>query len=736
MTTARTPRDPNALLARIDSWLESHARLTCLALYAVALGLRGVHLLGFRDTLLARVLLMDEAYYHAEAWNLIRGVPNPTDSWFMTPLYPYFLSLVFRLVGDGPTGPYAVQLVLGASIAPMIFTLARRAMRASLALVAALGVASFAPIVFFEALLLVEWLVLLALTGALLAAVRAPASRTHAALSGALLGVATLGRGSNLLLVLPLAVWFRGLPGAERGRARQRLGAFLAGCALALAPLFLYNALRASQPLLLTANGGFNLFIGNGPEATGIFALPAGLDLAQDPLALRYVQRETHEQVTASQASRFWLERTWGWVREHPGRTLRLFLWKLMLFWNRFSIPQVESFVSATRDLALSRFPFWHSYTIFPLAGLGAGLGIFELGRARRRGKTPPKRARALALVAICALLYGMSIALFFITDRYRVPVMPLLIVLAAYAGGEVLGALYTGRRKRFLALGVLLLAGLAVTSPEQLRIDRRGVERDLLVHNALRYAKGGWFRHAIREYELALRLAPEDPGVRDGLARMHARAGNDSLAVLQLRDLLRDEPGYARSWYNLGNVYRRIERFEEAVGAYRRALEIEPRREAAWNNLGEAFRAQGDTARAAAAYERALQIVPGYEQALNNLAALRGSQGDAEAAEAGFRAAVAANPRYVPALRNLAILLTNTGRYEEALETWRRILVVDPDNGLASRTIREVEAARGPREGAMGAAAPRVTSLTQVHVDRVRDRERHRAAEVHRLRG
>ncbi len=692
-----------ARLARWDAWIGGHARLLAAALYGVALLLRIVHLVDYRDSLLAHVFLMDEAYYHAEAWNLVRGVPLASDSWFMTPVYPYFLSLVFRVTGDSPTAAYAVQMILGALAAPLVFVLARRMVTNTGALVAGVAMATFAPVIFFESLFLVEWLVLVTWLGSTALAVRMPRGRVHALLAGVLLGVATLGRGSNALLLVPMGLWFawrnrgdasrsedarRSADTHRRGRlpvwlpvwSRQVLR-FGAGWLVVLLPLFVYNATHAQQPVLMTANAGFNLYLGNGPGATGIFQLPDGIDLAQDPLALRYVQRQTGTRVTASEASRFWAHETWAWVREHPGGTLELLAWKVALFWNRFPIPQIESFTSVAPLYRLGGFPYWSSYWILPLGLVG---GLLALVRLRKRDSTARDEA---GLVALGVAAYVAAIALFFVTDRYRIAAMPHLIVLSVYVCSDIVRHLAVRKRATALGIGLLLVGAAGVTAPDLLAIDRAKVGRDLLVHDALRFAKAGAFDAAIEAYETALRGAPQDADLRDGVARLYARAGRDTLAIATFLDLLQHEES-ARSWYNLGNVYRRSRRHLEAVHAYRRALDLEPKRETAWNNLGESYRALGDTAAAANAYMRAIEIVPGHEQALNNLGALRASQGDAHAAEAGFRAAVQANPRYVPAWTNLAILLTGNARYREALDAWRMIRALDPDNAVAQQAL------------------------------------------------
>ncbi len=704
----RALRALSALPRAADAWLASHQAVAAVVLYLIAVGLRTVHWLTFRDTLLARVFLMDEAYYHEEALSLVRGIPNPTDSYFMTPVYPLFLSLVYRVAGESASAAYALQLLLGALAAPGVFLLARRALPATWAAAAGLAIASFAPVVFYEALLLVEWMILLALLGATLLAVRAPASRAQALACGACLGLAVLGRGSNLILAPVFAAWFVFRCGG-RSRALAQVGRLTLGCIAVLSPLLVYNARHAEQPLLLTANAGFNLYLGNGPEATGLFLVPEKLDLAQDPHALRYVQRETGARATASVAARFWMQKTLQWMRAHPRRALELLAWKWVLFWNRFSFPQVESFESAARGLPLGAVPFWHGYAVLPLALLGALLAFLDLGRAQRRlGRAAPTQqaaspVRATApvhvavFVAACTLMYAVSIALFFVTDRYRVPAMPWVLLLATYAVWRFVSVLRGERRSQALGIAGAAVVLFVLTDAERLNLDRARIERDLRVHAALRYAKADLFDAAVSEYRTALRTAPRDPDLRDGLARMLARTGRDSLAMVVFRDLLLQEPEFARAWYNLGNVLRRGRRHAEAVVAYERAVVLEPWREAAWNNLGESYRALGDTLAAAHAYGQALALVPGHEQALNNLGALHATQGHATAAEKGFRAAIAANPRYLPAWKNLAILLTNQQRHDEARYSWRTILALDPGDTLASRVLNQLEAAPQP---------------------------------------
>jgi len=686
-----------ALWTRAGGWFDAHPHWTATLLYLLAVVARAPYLASFRDPRLVRAPFMDEAFYHAEAWSILRGAPPASDAYFMTPLYPWFLSVVFRIVGDGAVAPYAVQMAFASLVVPLTWWVGRQALRPQTAFVTAALLATFAPLAFFEALYLVEWSILLVLTAALACAVATSRRCVWAVLTGIAIGIATLGRGTNALLLPIVAAWFwfDRAPGPARPALCRAVACVLA-CAVVLAPLVVRNLRHAESPLFLTANLGFNLWVGNGPDANGIFVRTPGLDLQQDPLTMRYVQRHVRRPVTASETSVWWLARTREWVRAHPGRTLHLLAWKMMLFWNRQSIPQVEGFEAVALDSPLARPPFWRGFAFLPLALVGS---LWCLRRSRLAAPAAEvRRDRVRRLLAVTLWVYAGSIALFFITDRYRVPSLACAMLLAAVALETFAGwtRRETAGRRAVLALAVAaVVAAFWVTSPARIGIDQRRMHRDLQIHAALRAAEAGRFEEALARYELAREYDPADPEVLDGRARMLARAGRDRDAVTAFEHLLAARPDDARSWYNFGNVHRRSGRDSSALAAYQRSLALEPEREAAWNQLGEVYRALGDTARAADAYRSALALAPAYELALNNLAALRAQQGDAVAAEAGFRAARKANPRYVPALVNLALLLGDANPETRVL--WQHVLAVDPDNTLA-RDKLQVHVAPGAR--------------------------------------
>ena len=112
----------------------------------------------------------------------------------------------------------------------------------------------------------------------------------------------------------------------------------------------------------------------------------------------------------------------------------------------------------------------------------------------------------------------------------------------------------------------------------------------------------------------------------------------------------------------NLGNVYLREERLDDALAQYRLSLGIRPDDARLHSNLGALYTRRGDERRARQHLRRALQLDPGFADARANLARLLLEQSDGAAAEAELRRALERQPDAVELRRGLATLLFNRG--------------------------------------------------------------------------
>jgi len=484
-------------------------------------------------------------------------------------------------------------------------------------------------------------------------------------------GLYALGRANILAFAPVLAVWaffalwkrleprVKGLGRSLAARLRQgwrpglkRVLLLTCGVLAFVVPATLHNYLADGDLVPVTANGGINLYIGNGPRATGEYVNPPTVDVKSDPGGRRYVSGVEGRPMTYGEVSDWWAARTGEHIAEDPGRWLGLLLTKALLFVHRHEIMQVAN----VHVILGWQLPGWFFGALVVL-----GLAAFVWDRERRR---------RLGAVWLFVLVYALSIIAFFVTDRYRLPVVPLLIPPAVWAAGELFRRIKEGGKARLKALA-LVVPALIVTN---LPLELYGVElvgNEAVLHNNLGtiyYEQGAYFL-ALDSFERAIRANPS----------IHLPYTNLGLTQLKLglRRRARDSFERALSVYpndnwallNLGALY--LDRVETAqdpalhtAEAYlRRSLELNPGNPEVYKNLMKARLARGDFAGAAEFVERGLKVAPDEPYLLFWLAGLYAERLD---------------------------------RPAEALELFRRFSETrpyTPDHDIALDWIRELEA-------------------------------------------
>lgn len=129
-----------------------------------------------------------------------------------------------------------------------------------------------------------------------------------------------------------------------------------------------------------------------------------------------------------------------------------------------------------------------------------------------------------------------------------------------------------------------------------------------------------GEVAEALKQYELALHIRPEDPTVNNAFAAANMAAGHPERAIRYLEAALRSRPDYFDAQYNLGMVLAMREDFEGAVEHFRAAVRINPQDSNAEANLGGALAETGKWKEARSHLERALAIDPNNALARENL--------------------------------------------------------------------------------------------------------------------
>jgi tetratricopeptide (TPR) repeat protein len=590
-----------------------------IALLVLALVVRAIHLAGILGDPLAGVPRMDPGYHDAWAREIAGGDLTFAGPFFRAPLYAYFLGGLYALSGGSIALARGVGLALGLGTAFLIMRIGRRTVGERAGLIAGAAYGIYPIALRYEGDLLVEGLAILFAMAALLAQLRAleRPSRGRWFAAGLLYGLTAITR-PNILLVA-LAVPFVTALGRRIGRtAAPALGALAealclaAGLLLPILPVTLHNAFIGRDFVPIASQGGVNFYIGNNPAADGFTAIVPGTRATwwgghDDAVAL--AERARDRPLRASEVSRYWTEQGLAFLSSSPGAAFRLYVRKLYLFLWGAEISNNEHIYFLRRYSPPMQATLWHGGIYFPF-GIVAPLALLGAGLAWTR-----LRARALPLLAY-ATLYTISVVLFFVCARFRLPVVPVLLLFAAYTVVSLPATFRRGRRPLgTFAFGVGLLV-LLNADPYRLEPAVFGAQALSYLDLGIFHAEKGDFAAAERQLRKAAELDPGLPTPHAWLGRIALEREDFRTAEVELRLATRGDPVLFRdvvtqAQRDLGRLALANGWYDRALAVYTRALALDPALADAAAGAGSAALALGDTAAARGYLGRALEIDP-----------------------------------------------------------------------------------------------------------------------------
>jgi 4-amino-4-deoxy-L-arabinose transferase-like glycosyltransferase len=426
--------------------------------FAVALGVRLLHIASLASAPVFGLRMGDGRIFHAWAQRLAGGDWVGSEVFFQAPLYPYFLGVVYAALGEDPRWLLGLQAVIGAASCAVVAAAGQRLFSPRAGLAAGLLLAVYPPVVFSDGLvqksvlaLFLVSLLLFVWAGVLARSGRPPRIREFGLL-GLLLAGLVLSRENAGVLAVPILLWLL-LEGTLSARRRLALLAALAcGLALLLAPVAIRNRVVAGELVLTTSNLGPNLYMGNNERADGFYLALAegrGSPSYEREDAVRLAQEALSRELSAREVSTYWTGRALDYIGSHPIQWTGLVLRKWLLLWNRREFADTEDLAShADWSPVLWGLAPFHFGVLAPLAALGAAV-------------TWRQRRKLWSLYGMLAV-YASSVVLFFVFARFRLPLIPFLVLFAG-AGLVRLPELVRSRSRRQLTALAAGVIGVAV---------------------------------------------------------------------------------------------------------------------------------------------------------------------------------------------------------------------------------------------------------------------------------
>ena len=475
---------------------------------------------------------LDDGVYDSIAQEISRGnwMADLPFSAYRIPLYPYFLGVLYYFFGHSIFIVHAIQSLLGSLTPILIYLISKKVFRNQrAALISGLLASCYVPFIFFENLLLGESLSISLNLGSLFLLLdlftEGKKIIPRVLLSGFLLGLSALLRPNTLVVILFLsaALYFLVGIGVKRyvkGLALSLL--FVAASFMAILPIAIKNYYLHKDFLPISAVGGVNFYMGNNPEADGKFHMVEGVGTSLDEMIKNseaIAQQEIGRPLKPSEASSYWVRKTLGFISETPSSFIKLIFKKTAFFFNHYEFPDILdiNFVSQFIPF-LGWNPFGYGFVML--------FAIYGIGLSYRR-----RDANVILLWSFIAS-YAVSVVLFFITSRYRLPAVPVLIIFSGLALSKLIQSFKLWKTSEFLRFGLIAVASsILIFWPVQ--TTNFGTNYNSL---GIALKNKGQFEEAEKYYRKAIELAPSYPSPYYNMSLLMRAMGREEEAAAFLQ--------------------------------------------------------------------------------------------------------------------------------------------------------------------------------------------------------
>jgi len=237
--------------------------------------------------------------------------------------------------------------------------------------------------------------------------------------------------------------------------------------------------------------------------------------------------------------------------------------------------------------------------------------------------------------------------------------------------------------------------------TPEHLAADVKSIPRSVaerigkalpfegtLHHDAFRrneftygvafYQRGYW-EQAAASFRQVIEAKPDEPEAYYNLGTLYLRQNKLDDARRYLEQAVKLRPDHAEAWNNLGMIAAQQDQPEEAIHDFRQSLQLKPDYVIALVNLGNFYRRQEAYGEADRFLGRAFELEPDDPEVNYSVGMLYARENQLPKATQHLQRAVELRPEYPDALNNLGVLFVRQQRFSEAKERFEACIRLAP---------------------------------------------------------
>ena len=548
----------------------------------------------------------DMHFYDDWARRIVSGQFTDHLAFYGLPGYAYLLAALYKLAGYGPFVPALLQALLDAGTAVLIYKISvaifsGTGMRCAqiAGLVAAGGWAFFVPAQTYAAILMpTVWLVFIfwLILWRIIRQKNAP-GRCEALILGLLVGL-TATAIATILFLIPLLISAIVLKPAisNHSQFRTRISALVLlflGAAAGTSPCWVHNCLVAQDRVFLSAHSGINFWIGNNPSANGYPRFPPGLRAGQAAMlqdSIDAAESAAGHPLKRGEVSHYWSAKARDYIQRYPAAWLRLVALKFRAFWSAFQYDDL-SIITILREQKVT-FPGIYFGLVATLA-LPMMLLLWNTA--------PLSRWITAAIV-----LHLLALLPVFTTERYRLPIVPGLLVFAALGLITFFNNLVAGKFNSVISYGALLTVSTLFISWPQSDPSLWALDA---YNSGWQALESGDLTLAEKKLQLARAYVPTNPETNFALGNLRLAEGNSAAASAFYLATLELDNHHRGALNNLGVMALDGGKFDAAENWLRHAEDVDPGNAKIHFLLAKTFFAKSNPAAARAEIDAAIAL-------------------------------------------------------------------------------------------------------------------------------
>jgi len=597
-----------------------------ISIFSLSLLLRILHLYFIIPTPFFTHPVGDEKEHYEWALKIIDGdiFSVHKGAFFRSPGYSYFLAFLLFITVKNLFLVRVLQAIIGSVSVVLIYLIAEKRFDKKIALLSGFISAGYPLFIYYSAMLLDTtfyiFLVLLVLFFSL--KIEEKKTQLWVFLAGLFMALNCIVR-PNLLIFIPFHIVWIAIILVSPTSCRhlcldliQKWKFVAVSIILYLIPIFvivssitLRNYLLEKDFYLIATNGDLNFYLANNPDKEFTLNLRPGLEWE---MFLQTPYLELGENISKKEVQLFWRKKYLEYIKQRPFIFLLDKVVNLYNFFDGYEYREIQMYEYYDKQSPILKIPI-SFYIISPLSLIGIAFAI--------------RKFRENSLLILFVGVFTFSVILFSVYSRYRLPVVPVLIMFASYT---IIRGIEEIRKKNSLfvtivcSIFIMCLFIYLSFKPNEKTMENWWTQYNL----GLVYFDEGDFNKAITELKEAEKIRSDNMDTHYVIASVYKKSLKFSEAIKEFDFVLKNlKEKYisfnviiSRVDKEIGGCYLRLRDSKSAERYYQEALSFDNTDAVTYNALGIIEIYKGNKDKARNLFENSLKRNPDYKDAQENL--------------------------------------------------------------------------------------------------------------------